>query len=108
MRARELVASFAEQEPPASSLGTPFLADTEATQALVQMGQAAIPALREALGSDNPKIVLYAAYTLGQMGDASVLPDLQAVRDARAAKEPKEAFDYGIVSVASKAIENLK
>jgi hypothetical protein len=103
----QLIASFAEHQPPFSSLGTPFLVDTEATDALVRMGGAAAPALEAALEDDNPKIVMYAAYCLGLMGDPSVLPSLRHTRARYEAREPKRAEDYAVIGAVSEAEERL-
>lgn len=102
-----LINSFADHEPPFFSLGTPFLVDTETTQALVRMGAAAIPALTRALKADNAKIAAYAAYCLGQMGDSSVLVALEQAREKYLTKEPKREYDYGVISAANRAIESL-
>lgn len=104
----KLIASFIQHEPPFSSLGTPFLVDTETTEALVRFGRAAIPALEAALESGNPKIVMYAAYCLGQIGDQTVLPSLQSVEERYANKEPKEKYDYSVLSAVGRAIERLQ
>lgn len=104
---QKLIDSFAEHEPPFSSLGTPFLADTEATQALVEMGSDAIPALVKSLDDSNSKVAMYAAYVLGQMDDPSVLPALRQTKARYEAKEPKEEYDFGVISSAGRAIDRL-
>lgn len=106
-RIKELISSFADHEPPFTSLGTPLLADTEATQTLVKMGQAAVPELIEGLRAENPKIAMYVAYCLGQIGDRSALPALQQTREGYLAKEPKGEYDFGVVSVINQAEEQL-
>ena len=103
----ELIASFAEHEPPFSSLGMPFLVDTEATDALVRRRDAAVPALEAALEDDNPKIVMYAAYCLGLIGDRSVLPALRRARARNEAREPKQSEDYAVIGAVSQAEERL-
>ena len=100
----QFISSFAEHQPPFSSLGTPFLVDTEATNALVAIGTAAVPALTAALAANNPKIAMYAAYCLGHIGDTSVLPALRQIVDHYAAKEPKEEYDFAVISAANQAI----
>lgn len=104
---KELISSFADHEPPFTSLGTPFLADTEATQDLVQMGQAAVPELIKGLSSDNPKTVMYAAYCLGQIGDRSALPALRQGKERYMAHEPKREYDFGVISAIDQAEEKL-
>lgn len=103
----ELIASFAWREPPFSSLGMPFLADTEATDAIVRMGEAAVPALEAALGDDDPKIAMYAAYCLGLIGNPSVLPALGRTRVRYEAREPKRSEDYAVIGAVSQAEERL-
>jgi HEAT repeat protein len=105
---KRLIAALADQEPPFSSLGTPFLVDTEVTDALVRRGKAAVPALTDALEHGEPKIAMYAAYCLGQIGDPATLPALAAARDKYLAREPKAEYDFGVVSAASRAIEQLQ
>ncbi len=103
----QLIASFAEHEPPLSSLGTPFLVDTEATEALVRMGDVAAPALEAALEDDNPKTVMYAAYCLDLIGVPSVLPALRRTRARYEAREPKQAEDYAVIGAVNQAEERL-
>lgn len=103
----ELIASFAEHEPPFSSLGTPFLVDTEATDALVRKGAAAVPALEAALEDDDPKIVMYAAYCLGLIGDRPVLPALRRTRARYEARAPKQSEDYAVIGAVKRAEERL-
>jgi HEAT repeat protein len=103
---RRLIGALAAQQPAFSSLGTPFLVDTETTSALVALGAAAVPALTTALGADATT-AMYAAYCLGQIGDRSALPALTQMRDSYAAKDPKAGDDYGALSAARRAIELL-
>jgi HEAT repeat protein len=103
----KLIRSFADHEPVVGNLGTAFPIDSEATETLVRMGQPAIPTLVKSLDSENPKIVLYAVYCLGQMGDSSVLPALKQTVERHSSKEPKEEFDFAIISTASRAIDSL-
>ncbi|HSL00270.1 MAG TPA: HEAT repeat domain-containing protein [Rubrobacteraceae bacterium] len=103
----QLIASFAEHEPPFSSLGTPFLVDTEETEALVRKGEAAVPALETALEDDDPSIVMYAAYCLGFIGDRSALPALRRTRARHEARAPMQAEDYAVISAISQAEERL-
>ncbi|SRR6266487_4845061 len=103
----KMINSFADHEPPFSSLGTPFLVDTEAIQTLVQMGEAAVPALVKALDTDNPKIVMYAAYCLGLIKDRSALQALQRAKQRLMASEPKREYDFGAISAISQAENNL-
>ncbi|HEX9990088.1 MAG TPA: hypothetical protein VGE45_16645 [Chloroflexia bacterium] len=105
---KRLIESLADQEPPFSSLGTPFLVDNEVTEVLVGMGQAAVPALVEALRGRQPKVAMYAAYCLGQMGDLSIVPALLATREKYLMKEPKEEYDFGVMSAVDRAIERLQ
>jgi len=106
-RIKRLIESLAQHQPPFSSLGTPFLADTAATEALVSMGSTAVPALLEALASDNPKPAMYAAYCLGLIGDRTALPALRRTDGYYMAKEPKEEYDYGAISAVRRAVECL-
>ena len=103
----ELIASFAEHEPPFSSLGMPFLVDTEATDALVRMGDAAVPSLEAALEDDDPKITMYSAYCLGLIGNPSVLPALGRTLARYEAREPKQSQDYAVIGAVNRAEERL-
>ena len=102
-----LIRSFADHEPVFGNLGTAFPIDSEATEALVQMGSRAVPALVKSLDSENPKIILYAAYCLGQIGDPSALTALRQTAERHSSKEPKGEFDFAVVSAASRAIDSL-
>lgn len=104
---KKLISSFAEHEPPLWNHGVPFLVDTLATQTLVQMGQEAVPGLIEGLDSENPKIAMYAAYCLGQIGDGSALPALRQARERYLAQEPKREYDFGVISAMDQAEEKL-
>lgn len=101
-----LIESLARQEPPFSSLGVPLLADTETTQALVEHGEAALVPLEKALSSADPKIAMYAAYTLGLLGYRSSLPALRQVLERQAAEE--EPTDFAVRSAVTRAIERIE
>jgi HEAT repeat protein len=103
-----LIASFARLEPPFSSLGTPFLVDTEATNAVVALGSAALPKLGEALAGKDANIAMYAAYCLGLIGDPAALPALLRARERYASHEPKQAGDYAVLSGIDRAVERLQ
>ncbi len=104
---KQLIDSFAEQEPPLWMQGTPLLADTEATESLVRMGRAAVPALVNALDAQNPKIVMYAAFCLGLIGDRSALPALERTKGKYVALEPKGEYSFGVISAVNRALDNL-
>src|SRR5688572_27147269 len=93
-----MIESFAGIEPPFSSLGAPFLADTEETNAVVACGEAALMPLLAALGSDNPKVVMYAAYCLGTVGDDGARESLHRLVQAQERKKAKGPWDYAILS----------
>jgi len=103
-----LIDSLADQEPLFFSLGTPIVTDNEVTDDLIAWGKAAIPALTAALEHGEPKIAMYAAYCLGQIGDSAALPALEATREKYLAKEPKAEYDFGVVSASNRAIEQLQ
>lgn len=104
---KKLICSFADYEPLFASLGTPFLVDTQATEALVQMGITAVPALLKALDAENSKIVMYAAYCLGQIGDRSVLQKLQQTKEKFRVKEPKNEYDFAVIGAINQAEEKF-
>ncbi len=106
-RIKRLIDSFADQEPPLWMQGTPLLADTEATESLVRMGRTAVPALVNALDAQNPKIVMYAAFCLGLIGDRAALPALERTKGTYAASEPKGEYSFGVISAVNRALENL-
>jgi len=47
-----------------------------AAEALAALGLAALPALLSALGDDDPRLRMWAAYTLGVLGDPGAIPAL--------------------------------
>lgn len=50
---------------------------------LAALGPAALPALLSVLGDPDPRLRMWAAYTLGMIGDARAVPALmQALEDA--------------------------
>lgn len=104
---RRLIGELASLEPAMYSLGTPLLTDTPTTDTLVACGARALLALEGALSAGEPRTAMYAAYCLGLIGDAAALPALRAALSRYATKLPKEAFDFGVVSAAQKAIERL-
>jgi hypothetical protein len=103
-----LVQSFALDEPPVISLGTPLVTDTERTSALVAKGSAAVPALVQGLASEDAKVVMYSAYCLGLIGDRKSIGRLNDIRSMYLAKEPKGPYDYGVVSAANAALARLE
>lgn len=101
-----LIESLSREEPPFSSLGVPVLADTEATRAIVEYGQAALVPLQQALSSADPKIAMYAAYTLGLRGDRSSLPALRRALERQGAEE--EPIEFAVRSALARAIEAIE
>ncbi|NLB00561.1 MAG: HEAT repeat domain-containing protein [Methanomicrobiales archaeon] len=54
-----------------------------AAGALAALGQAALPPLLSLLDDPDPRLRMWAAYTLGMIGDAGAVPALvQALKDA--------------------------
>jgi HEAT repeat protein len=104
----ELIRLLNDQEPPFSSLGTPFLVDNEVTGALVKIGARGVPTFIKALQNKQPKIIMYVAYCLGQIGDSSAVSALHKTRQKYLTKEPKEELDFGVVSACTQAIERLQ
>jgi HEAT repeat protein len=102
-----LIQTLAEEEPAFFSLGTPVLVDGDATRALVADGRDAVPQLIRALEADDPKVAMYAAYCLGQIGDPSAAPHLRSLSSRYAAKEPASEYDTGVASVATAAADRL-
>jgi HEAT repeat protein len=101
------IRALADQAPPFTSLGTPFLTDTEATRSLVNIGASAVPALVHALDHENAKVVMYAAYCLGLIGDRSAIPALRRVKEKYSRREPRTEYDFGVISAVNKAEERL-
>jgi len=101
------IEALADIDPPFTSLGTPFLVDAEATQALVEMGEIAVPALVEALGNENAKVVMYAAYCLGSIGDRSVVPLLRRIQEDFAKRRPESEYGFGVIGAAKVAEQRL-
>ena len=67
---RELVQKLAEAPLGFSSAGAVYPARSETTDRLVRLGDKAVPALVEALKSESPVQVGYAAYCLREIGTA--------------------------------------
>ncbi len=66
---------------------------------LAALGPAASPALLSALGDPDPRLRMWAAYTLGMIGDARAAPALmQALEDA----------DPGVAKWAAAALRRVR
>jgi HEAT repeat protein len=102
-----LISQLAQAEPPMQSLGTPLLADTETTRALVRIGQPAVAPLIAALDAADPKIATYAAYCLGLIGDRAAIAPLKRARARLETKQPKGPYDFGGLSAVDQALERL-
>jgi len=66
---------------------------------LAAFGPAALPALTEALGDDDPRLKMWAAYTLGMLGDVEAIPPLTLALDDS---------DPGVVKWAAAAIRWIR
>ncbi len=89
------------------SLGTPLLADTPTTDALVGCGSQALGILEVALSDGEPRVAMYAAYCLGRIGDPRAVATLSAVLTRYKQKVPRQPFDFGVISAATQAIQRL-
>ncbi|WP_292490015.1 HEAT repeat domain-containing protein [Methanoculleus sp. 10] len=70
-----------------------------AAEALAALGPAALPALLSALGDPDPRLRMWAAYTLGVLGDPGAVPALIAALDDD---------DVGVVKWAAAALQSIR
>ncbi len=70
-----------------------------AAEALAALGPAALPALLPALGDPDPRLRMWAAYTLGVLGDPGAVPALIAALDDD---------DVGVVKWAAAALQSIR
>ncbi len=106
-RIAALIRSFSDHEPPFSSLGTAFFVDTETTRRLVEFGAKAVSQLIEGLNAPDPKVAIYCAYCLRQIGDRAALPALREARERYLAHEPKGEYDFSVISAIGQSEEAL-
>ncbi|HQD27178.1 MULTISPECIES: HEAT repeat domain-containing protein [Methanoculleus] len=71
----------------------------EAAKSLASLGPAALPALLAALKDPDPRLRMWAAYTLGMNGDTAAVPALSAALD-----DP----DPGVVKWAAAALRRIR
>ena len=70
-----------------------------AAEALAALGPAAFPGLLSALGDPNPRLRMWAAYTLGIIGDTTAVPALiSALEDG----------DPGVAKWAAAALRRIR
>ncbi len=70
-----------------------------AAEALAALGPAALPALLSALGDPDPRLRMWAAYTLGVLGDPGAVPALISALDDD---------DVGVVKWAAAALQSIR
>ena len=70
-----------------------------AAEALAALGPAALPALLSALGDPDPRLRMWAAYTLGVLRDPGAVPALIAAL---------EDDDVGVVKWAAAALRSIR
>ena len=70
-----------------------------ASEALAALGPAALPALLSALGDPDPRLRMWAAYTLGVLGDPGAVPALIAALDDD---------EVGVVKWAAAALQSIR
>ena len=70
-----------------------------AAEALAALGPAALPALLSALGDPDPRLRMWAAYTLGVLGDPGAVPALISALDDD---------DVGVVKWAAAALRSIR
>ena len=105
---RQLISDFTHFSPSIFELGTPIVSGTEATRKVIQFKSAAVSLLLESLKSQNPKIVMYSAYCLGEIGDLSALQALGQTCEKFMNKKRKTVGDYAIISATVLALDKLK
>lgn len=105
---KRLIARFSDLEPAFSSLGAPFLVDADETRAVIACGAQALEPLLDALDSDDPKIVMYAAYCLGAIGGAETLEPLHRLVLAQESKVEKGPSDQAVLNAAAHASAEIR
>jgi len=105
---RQLIESFRNLEPAFSSLGAPFLVDADETRAVIECGSRALEPLLDALASDHPKIVMYAAYCLGAIGNGDTLEPLDRLVLAQESKLEKGPYDQAALNAAAHAAAAIR
>lgn len=104
---RELIGKLDALEPAAFELGTPVIVNTEETSAIISLGEKAVEPLIDALPSGSRKIIAYAAFCLGKIGDARALTPLEAIRRQYDQKMKKESDDYFVLGAVQSALDEL-
>jgi HEAT repeat protein len=104
---RRLIAACEQEEPPFSSLGTPYVGLNKAAQEIIDLGSAAIAPLLALLPSALPHSAASIAFCLGQLGDRKAIPLLKETLNQYEAKQEKGPYDYAFIGNARTALDML-
>jgi hypothetical protein len=104
----KIIADCESEEPPFSSLGTPYIGENSAALKIIAMGTSAAPGLCDLLPGSSPKAAACIAYCLGRIGDNATLIKLEDTLLIYENKNPKGPYDYAFIGNAKEAIRLLK
>ncbi|MEM7482915.1 MAG: hypothetical protein AAF481_17205 [Acidobacteriota bacterium] len=105
---RSLIGQLEALTPTDAEVGTPQVQPNSVTDQLVAIGDLALPELVATLSTGSPGQKAFAAFVLGEIGNPSVIPDLEALRDALENQSlPLQELDYMQLAEAREAITAL-
>jgi hypothetical protein len=104
---RRLVAACEQEEPPFSSLGTPYVGLDQYTQEIINLGALAVMPLLDLLPSAFPHSAASIAFCLGQLGDQRAIPLLKETLNRYEKKQEKGPYDYAFIGNARAALNLL-
>ena len=102
-----LVQACEQADPAFFSLGTPAVGPDENTQAIIDLGTAAVEPLLDLLPTVQPHGAACIAYCLGQLGDRRAAPLLTETLGIYQSKTEKSPYDFAFIGNARIALSNL-
>ena len=104
-----LLAELDRIEPISWDLGTPAVVEVEPVQRLIALGPAIVPLLLEQLEEEaSEKRIAHVVLVLSHLADATVLPDLIALRSRYQGRGSLGPWDYAVLGQCNVAIERLR
>jgi len=102
MQVSDLIAQLAKHdavEESPSMTAVPQILGNETTKRIIKHGDNAVPELLKALNSDDPNIVIYSAFCLGEIGSPEAVPEMQKLvnrlsQEVEAYEKEKQALTY--------------